>query len=106
MVNENGTEAASTVTFGGTDSAFDTTWQVLSADTQALEADCYDDKFSIRFWALCTYSDGSVQASMPGGIYCERSACEIANAALADTTVQYESGIVRHLTEIVSATTA
>lgn len=106
VVNENGTEAASTVTFGGTDSAFDTTWQVLSADTQALEADCYDDKFSIRFWALCTYSDGSVQASMPSGIYCERSACEIANAALADTTVQYESGIVRHLTEIVSATTA
>lgn len=106
VVNENGTEEASTVALGGIDTAFDTTWQVLSADTKDLEKDCYNKKFSMRFWALCTYSDGSVQASMPRGIYCERSACEIASAALADTTVQYESDIVRHLTEIVSATTA
>jgi hypothetical protein len=100
------TVSSDTVAFGEIDNSFDTTWQVLSADTKALDEDAYNEKFSMRFWALCTYSDGSVQASMPHGIYCERSACEIASAALADTTVQYESDIVRHLAEIVSATTA
>ena len=106
VVNEDGTEEASPVAWGGTDNSFDTTWQVLSADTQAIDEDCYNKEFSMRFWAIYTYSDGSVQASMPRGIYCERSATEIASAALADTTVQYESDIVRHLTKIVSATTA
>lgn len=60
----------------------------------------------MRFWAVCTYSDGSMQASMSRGIYCQRSAAEVASAALADTTVQYDSDIVKKLTKIVCATTA
>ena len=106
MVNEDGTEASTPVTFGKIDNAFDTSWQTLSADTQALDEDAYQTNYSMRFWALCTYSDGSVQASTPDGIYCQRSAAEVARAALADTTVQYDSAIVEHLTQIVFATTA
>ncbi len=106
VVNEDGTEASTPVTFGEIDFAFDTAWQTLSADTQALGEDTYHTNYSMRFWALCTYSDGSVQASAPDGIYCQRSAAEVAQAALADTTVQYDSAIVEHLTQIVFATTA
>ena len=106
VVNEDGTEASTPVTFGKIDNAFDTSWQTLSADTQALDEDAYQTNYSMRFWALCTYSDGSVQASTPDGIYCQRSAAEVARAALADTTVQYDSAIVEHLTQIVFATTA
>ena len=46
------------------------------------------------------------QASDIRGIYCLRSAILVKNAALADMTIQYESDIVEHLSEIVSATTA
>ena len=106
VVNEDGTEVASPVVLGEIDEAFDSTWRVLSADTPTIDEDCYNKKFSMRFWAVCTYSDGSMQASMPDGIYCERSATQIANAALADTTVQYDSDIAEHLMQIVSATTA
>lgn len=104
VVSEDGTEEASPVTLGGTDNSFGTNWRVLSADTKALGEDSYNKNYSMRFWAVCTYSDGSVQASMPTGIYCQRSANEIASAALADTTIQYESDIVRHLQQIVSTT--
>ena len=106
MVNENGTEESTPVTFGGTDESFETTWQVLSADTNALDENSYSTNYSMRFWAVCTYSDGSVQASTPNGIYCQRSATQVAKAALADTTIQYESFVVEHLNRIVSATTA
>ncbi len=105
IVDEDGTEISTPVTLGGIDNSFETTWRVLSADTQTLHEDTYNTNYSMRFWALCTYSDGSVQASMPRGIYCQRSACEVARAALADTTVQYDSNIVKHLMQIVSATT-
>jgi hypothetical protein len=47
-----------------------------------------------------------VQASAPDGIYCQRSAADVASAALADTTVQYDNDILEHLKEILSATTA
>ena len=53
--------------------------------------------------AVC--SDESMQASAPDGIYCQRSAAEVANAALADTTVQYDDHIMQHLKNIVLATT-
>lgn len=105
VVNENGTEISAPVTLGGTDESFDTTWRVLCADTQALDEDTYNTQFSMRFWSVCTYSDGSMQASMSRGIYCQRSATQVASAALADTTVQYDSDIIEHLTEIVFATT-
>lgn len=105
IVDEDGTEISTPVTLGDIDNSFETTWRVLSADTQTLHEDTYNTNYSMRFWALCTYSDGSVQASMPRGIYCQRSACEVARAALADTTVQYDSNIVKHLMQIVSATT-
>ena len=104
VVNEDGTEEASPVALGGIDESFGTTWRVLSADTKALGEDTYNENYSMRFWAICTYSDGSVQASMPVGIYCQRSATQIASAALADTTIQYDSDIVRHLMQIVSTT--
>lgn len=106
IVNEDGTEETSPVTLGGIDNAFDITWRTLSADTKALEKDTYNTIYSMRFWALYTYSDGSVQALMPDGIYCQRSAVEIAKAALADATVQYESNIIEHLMKIVSETNA
>jgi len=106
VVNEDDSEETATVALGGIDESFETTWQVLSADTKALEADSYNTKFSMRFWAVCIYSDGSMKASTADGIYCQRSAAEIASAALADTTIQYDSNIVRHLNQIVSATTA
>ena len=105
IVNENGTEETTPVTFGKTDTAFDTTWRTLSADTKALEENSYHTNYSMRFWALYIYSDGSVQASSPSGIYCQRSAVEVASAALADATIQYDGDIVRHLEKIVSATT-
>jgi len=106
VVNEDDSEETATVALGGIDESFETTWQVLSADTKTLEADSYNTKFSMRFWAVCIYSDGSMKASTADGIYCQRSATEIASAALADTTIQYDSDIVQHLTQIVSATTA
>lgn len=106
VVTESGVEKNVPVTLGGSDNAFDTTWRVLSADTEALDANSYNTEFSMRFWAVCTYSDGSVKASSPNGIYCQRSATEVASAALADTTIQYDSTIVEHLKAIVSATTA
>ena len=106
VVNEDGTEVSTPVSLRGTDESFDTTWRTLSADTDALEMESYTTKYSMRFWALCTYSDGSVQASMPHGIYCQRSAAEVASAALADTTVQYHNDILKRLTEIVSVATA
>ena len=106
VVNEDGTQESTPVALGGTDNSFDTTWQVLSADTDALDESSYNTAYSMRFWALCTYSDGSMKASAPDGIYCQRSACEVAGAALADTTIQYESDIVDLLKKIVSATTA
>ena len=105
IVNEDGTEISSPVTLGGIDNSFGTAWRVLSADTQTLEEDTYHKNYSMRFWAICSYSDGSVQASAPDGIYCQRSAAEVASAALADTTVQYDSDIVKHLKEILSAIT-
>ena len=104
VVNEDGTEESTPVMLGGIDESFDTAWRVLSADTKTLNENSYNTNFSMRFWAIFTYSDGSVQASMPSGIYCQRSATEIARAALADTTIQYESDIVRHLQQIVSTT--
>lgn len=106
VVNETGVEKNVPVTLGGADNSFDTTWRVLLADTEALDADSYDTEFSMHFWAVCTYSDGSVKASSPNGIYCQRSAAEVASAALADATIQYDSTIVEHLRAIVSATTA
>lgn len=106
IVNEDGTTEASPVTLRGLDNSFETTWRVLSADTKVIEEDAYDAQFSMRFWAVCTYSDGSVQASAPCGIYCERSAAEVASAALADTTVQYDSNVAEHLAKIVLAATA
>lgn len=106
VVNENGTEETTPVKLGGIDNAFDTEWRTLSADTKALHSDTYNTNYSMRFWALYTYSDGSVQALMPDGIYCQRSAVEIAQAALADTTIQYESDIIEHLMQIVSKTNA
>ena len=106
VVNEDGTQEATPVSLGGIDNSFDTTWQVLSADTDALTEDSYKTNYSMRFWALCTYSNGSMKTSVPGGIYCQRSACEVAGAALADTTIQYESDIVDLLKKIVAATTA
>lgn len=106
VVNEDGTEEASAVSLGGTNDAFDTTWRVLAADTLPLETNTYSQAYSMRFLAVYNYSDGSVQTSTPNGIYCQRSASQVAHAALADTTVQYESDIIEHLTEIVSVTTA
>ncbi len=106
VVNEDSTEKSVAVTLRGIDESFGTTWRVLSADTEALCVDTYNTQFSMRFWTVCTYSDGSVQASSSSGIYCQRSAREVACAALADTTIQYDSDIVERLTEIVSATTA
>ena len=106
IVNEDGSEIPSAVTLSGLNDSFGTVWQVLSADTEVLDANSYSTNYSIRFWAVCTYSDGSVQASTPDGIYCQRSARDVASAALADTTVQYESKIVEYLKEIISATTA
>ena len=94
------------VTLGGIDNSFGTAWRVLSADTQTLEEDTYHKNYSMRFWAICSYSDGSVQASAPDGIYCQRSAAEVASAALADTTVQYDQKIVEHLLQILDAVTA
>jgi hypothetical protein len=106
VVDEDGTETSTPVTLGGIDNSFDTTWRVLSADTQSLNSDTYNTSYSMRFWSVCTYSDGSVQASAPAGIYCQRSAADVASAALADTTVQYDNDILEHLKEILSATTA
>ena len=106
VVNEDGTEASTPVALGGIDESFETTWQVLSADTDALGEESYNTNYSMRFWAVCTYSDGSVQASTPSGIYCQRSATQVAKAALADTTIQYESFVVEHLNKIVSAAIA
>ena len=106
VINEDNTEETSAVTLCGTDESFDTTWQVLSADTKAIGEDSYGTNFSMRFWAVCIYSDGSMQASTPNGIYCQRSALQIATAALADTTIQYDTDIIKNLTKIVSATTA
>ena len=106
VVNEDDSEETATVALGGIDESFETTWQVLSADTKALGEDSYNTNFSMRFWAVCIYSDGSMKASTADGIYCQRSATEIASAALADATIQYDSDIVQHLTQIVSATTA
>ena len=74
---------------------------VLSADTEVLDEKSYNTDYSMRFWALCTYSDGSVQASMSDGIYSIRSATQVATAALADTAIQYESDIVEQLKKIV-----
>ena len=106
VVNEDGTEASTPVALGGIDESFETTWQVLSADTDALGEESYNTNYSMRFWAVCTYSDGSVQASTPSGIYCQRSATQVAKTALADTTIQYESFVVEHLNKIVSAAIA
>ncbi len=106
VVNEDGTEESVPISLGGLDESFGTTWRVLSADTNAIDANSYNTNYSMRFWALCTYSDGSVQASTPDGIYCQRSAAEVASAALADATIQYDSNILEHLREIVSAITA
>lgn len=105
VIHEDGTEEVTPVLLRGTDTAFDTTWQVLSADTLPIEEDHYDRIYSMRFWAVCYYSDGTVKTFLPDGIYCNRSAAEVAHAALSDTTVQYDSHIVEHLTQIVSATT-
>ena len=52
------------------------------------------------------YSEGSMQASSPRGIYCQISAAEIANAALAGITGQHDRRAVAFLTEMTSATTA
>ena len=93
------------VSLRGLDESFDTTWRVLSADTEALDIDSYDSEFTMHFWSVCTYSDGSMKASAPDGIHYKRSATEIAKAALADTTIQYENRIVDLLMQIVSATT-
>lgn len=106
VVNEDGTERSTPVMLGGTEDAFDTTWRTLSADTDPIETDAYGTNYSMRFWAVCIYSDGSMQASTPDGIYCERSALEVASAALADTTVQYAEHILQHLLQILSLTTA
>jgi beta-N-acetylglucosaminidase len=106
VVDEDGTQTSTPVTLGGIDNSFDTAWRVLSADTQSLNSDTYNTSYSMHFWAICTYSDGSVQASAPDGIYCQRSAADVASAALADTTVQYDNDILEHLKEILSATTA
>lgn len=106
VVNENGTEETTPVTLGGIDNSFETTWRTLSADTPLLTEEDYTTNYSMRFWAVYIYSDGSMQASSPRGIYCQRSAAEVASAALADTTVQYDSKIVEFLTKIASATTA
>ena len=105
LIGYSSTEA-SPVTLRGLDNSFETTWRILSADTKVIEEDAYNAQFSMRFWAICTYSDGSVQASAPCGIYCERSAAEVASAALADTTVQYDSNVAEHLAKIVLAATA
>lgn len=106
VVNEDGTSVSAPVTLGGTDNSFNTAWRVLSADTQALDENTYNKEFSMRFWAVCTYSDGSVQACAPNGIYCERSATEVAAAALTDTSVQYDDSIIERLMQILAATTA
>ena len=106
VVNENGTEQTTPVTLGGIDNSFETTWRTLSADTPLLTEEDYTTNYSMLFWAVYIYSDGSMQASSPRGIYCQRSAAEVASAALADTTVQYDSKIVDFLTKIASATTA
>ena len=106
VVNEDNTEESTTVALGTIDESFETTWQVLAADTPTLDADSYNKNFSMRFWAVCIYSDGSMQASTPDGIYCQRSAMQVATAALADTTVQYDSNVTRHLQEIVSIANA
>ncbi len=106
VVNEDGTEISAPVSLGGVDDSFDTAWRVLFADTQALDETTYNKEFSMRFWAVCTYSDGSVQASSPNGIYCKRTATEVASAALADTTVQYDDSVIEHLMQILCATTA
>ena len=105
-IDEDGTAVSTPVSLKGIDNSFDTSWRILSADTKALDKATYNEKFSMRFWAVCTYSDGSVQACAPNGIYCERSATEIATAALADTSVQYDDGVIEHLMQILSATTA
>ena len=106
VVNEDGTSVSAPVTLGGTDNSFNTAWCVLSADTQALDENTYNKEFSMRFWAVCTYSDGSVQACAPNGIYCERSATEVAAAALTDTSVQYDDSVIERLMQILAATTA
>ena len=106
VVSEEGTQISTPVSLGGVDNSFDTAWRVLSADTPALDESCYNKNYSMRFWAVCTYSDGSMQASTPKGIYCERSAATVASAALADPTVQYDNKIVEHLLQILGATTA
>ncbi len=106
VINEDGSEESVPVSLGGLDGSFETTWQVLSADTKALEANSYHTNYSMRFWAVCTYSDGNMQASIPNGIYYQRSAAQVAAAALADITIQYDSSIVKHLREIIFATTA
>ena len=105
VVGEDGTEMSVPVSLRGIDESFDTTWRVLSADTEALDIDSYDSEFTMHFWSVCTYSDGSMKASAPDGIHYKRSATEIAKAALADTTIQYENRIVDLLMQIVSATT-
>jgi hypothetical protein len=84
------------------DAAFDTEWQILSAETLALTKFQLTEQFSMSFYALFSYSDGSVQAILPHGIYCTRSATDVAYTALSDPDATYSAETIARLEQILS----
>ncbi len=102
VTDENGVQENTLVNFDRTESAFDTEWQILRADTTALTGNMLKKQYAMNFYALYTYTDGSVQASLPIGIYCTRSATDIAITALRDQTADYSAQTVLRLEQILS----
>lgn len=102
VTDAHGTQTKAVVASEQIDIAFDTEWQILSAETPPLEGARLNEQFSMNFYALFSYSDGSVQAILPHGIYCTRSAKDIASTALSDPDAAYSADTIARLEQILS----
>ncbi len=101
ILQSEGGEEQVTAAARGEALAFGETWQMLSVDTRALDAQLSHLSFTASFAVTVTYADGTQKVILADGTPVTRNAATVAEAALQDTTVTYSPALSDALLHLV-----
>ena len=79
-----------------------TVWRMITVDTPALSSTQYSDCFEAQFFLRVQYADGTAKIICAIGETSPRSAIQVAQSALADTSAYYSSSTISFFQSILS----
>ncbi len=83
--------------------AYEKEWVMMRADTAPLTPNDYNSEYTVAFYAVCRYDDGSERVLLCGvSESFSRSAVTVAHAALADPEANYSPSLSEQLQQIIS----